>query len=70
VRDEELPRLTDRRFRVESARNRSTAGAGLGLAVAKLIVDAHEGSMEAKHSDLGGLRWHVVLPRAADPGQV
>ena len=45
VRDEELPWLTDRRFRVERAT--AALGAGFGLAVAKLIVDAHEGSMEA-----------------------
>lgn len=69
VRDDELPRLTDRLFRVERLRNRNTAGAGLGLAIAKLIVDAHEGSMEARHSDLGGLKWHIVLPRVADPVQ-
>jgi two-component system sensor histidine kinase BaeS len=64
-----LPRLTDRPFRVENSRSRNTGGSGLGLAIAKAIVDAHDGSIEAKHSEAGGLWWRIVLPRS-DTGRL
>lgn len=63
VPDDALPKLFDHLYRVESSRNRQTGGAGLGLAIAQRIVEAHGGSMEADHSPLGGLRITVRLPR-------
>jgi two-component system sensor histidine kinase BaeS len=62
VRDDELPRLTERLFRVESSRSSAGGGSGLGLAIAKAIVDAHGGRMTASHSPLGGLRWSLAFP--------
>jgi two-component system sensor histidine kinase BaeS len=59
-----LPHLFDRLFRVESSRNRAVGGAGLGLSIAKAIVEAHRGRIDAQASALGGLRIVVELPRA------
>jgi two-component system sensor histidine kinase BaeS len=63
VPDDALPKLFDHLYRVESSRNRQTGGAGLGLAIARRIVEAHGGTMTADHSPLGGLRITVRLPR-------
>jgi two-component system sensor histidine kinase BaeS len=62
VAPEELERLFERLYRVEASRNRSTGGAGLGLSICKNIVDAHDGSIVAHPSELGGLLIRIELP--------
>jgi two-component system sensor histidine kinase BaeS len=64
VSDEDLPRLTERLYRVDASRARASGGSGLGLAIVKAIVDAHNGRMQAARSPLGGLRWSIWLPRS------
>jgi len=46
VPESEIPYLFERFYRVDSARGRTTGGVGLGLAIAKRIVDLHEGKVE------------------------
>jgi len=62
VKQEELAQLFDRLFRVESSRNRALGGAGLGLAICKNIVEAHEGSIAALPSPKGGVLIRIELP--------
>ncbi|MCP4414739.1 MAG: HAMP domain-containing protein [Gammaproteobacteria bacterium] len=62
VATSDLPKLFDRLYRADPSRNRSLGGAGLGLAIANNIVDAHQGEMDAMHSDLGGLMIAIKLP--------
>lgn len=63
ISDDELKRLGERFYRVDSSRNRATGGSGLGLALSKQITAAHGGDIIFAHSPLGGLRATLSLPR-------
>ena len=62
VAPDQLARLTEPLFRADASRSRAHGGAGLGLAIAKMIVLAHGGTLSASTSDLGGVRMEVLLP--------
>lgn len=57
--------LFEHLYRTEASRNRATGGSGLGLAICKRIVEAHDGSISAAESVLGGLRIDIRLPLEA-----
>jgi two-component system phosphate regulon sensor histidine kinase PhoR len=64
---QDLPRLTERFFRVDKARSRELGGTGLGLAIVKHIVQAHGGSL-AISSALGqGTTVRVFFPAVTAP---
>jgi signal transduction histidine kinase len=70
VRDEgpgippdELERVFEPFYRVESSRNRDTGGTGLGLSIARDVAQAHGGSLVAQNLPAGGLEALLVLPR-------
>ena len=65
---EDLPRVFERSFRAERSRTRAekedAPGAGLGLAIARGLIEAHGGAMSVE-SDLGrGSRFRFTLRRA------
>jgi len=62
VPEQDLARLTERLYRVEGSRNRSSGGSGLGLSIVSALVYAHGGHLDASASPLGGLRWTLRFP--------
>ncbi|NDO83696.1 two-component sensor histidine kinase [Citrobacter sp. NCU1] len=61
---EHLPRLFDRFYRVDPSRQRKGEGSGIGLAIVKSIVLAHQGNV-AVTSDLHATRFILTLPKHA-----
>lgn len=58
---EHLPKIFHRFYRVDPSRQRQTEGAGLGLAIAKSIIEAHDGHIHA-YSDHNVTSFTISLP--------
>ena len=65
IPEAELHRLFDRFYRADPSRSRSTGGAGLGLTIAKQLVEAHGGTIHAESAPGAGSRFFFRLPVAA-----
>lgn len=61
---EDLPHVFERFWRADPARQRATGGSGLGLSIARHIVEAHGGRMWAEGTAGGGLTVAFSLPLA------
>ncbi|QFT84001.1 Signal transduction histidine-protein kinase BaeS [Halomonas sp. THAF12] len=66
VPEAEMPRLTERLYRVEGSRNRASGGSGLGLSIAMALARAHGAEMTPSASSLDGLCWTLTFPAIAD----
>ncbi|MFT8314042.1 MAG: ATP-binding protein [Clostridium sp.] len=63
ISSEDIPYIFERFYRVDKSRNRLTGGAGIGLTIAKAIVNFHKGNIAVK-SNLGkGTEFTVLLPK-------
>ena len=57
-----LERVFEPLVRLEHSRNRETGGHGLGLHIAKNLIEAHDGRIELENAPDGGLKATVILP--------
>ena len=64
IPENDLPRLTERFYRVDKARSRDLGGTGLGLAIVKHIVQAHRGELKITSELNKGTTIRVRLPIA------
>ena len=60
---QELERVFEPFYRLESSRNRDSGGTGLGLSIARDIAQAHGGSLTLSNLPGGGLEAALLLPR-------
>jgi signal transduction histidine kinase len=65
ISHEDLERIFDRFYRGSTVERSEMPGSGLGLSVARMIVDAHGGTITADNRPGGGARFVVTLPIAA-----
>ncbi len=56
---EQLPRITERFFRVDAAKSKKVGGTGLGMAIVKHIVNQHRGELEIKSEPQNGTEIKV-----------
>jgi signal transduction histidine kinase len=70
IAPEEVPLIFDRFYQVGPRRARKKDGSGLGLSIAKTIVDAHGGSIDVASGGDRGTTMTIRLPLAADPSAV
>jgi two-component system phosphate regulon sensor histidine kinase PhoR len=62
---EHLPRLTERFYRVDTARSRQMGGTGLGLAIVKHVLNRHRGRLAVESTVGEGTIFAVLLPLTA-----
>jgi heavy metal sensor kinase len=58
-----LPRVFERFYRADPARDKAVEGVGLGLSLVKWIVEAHGGTIEAASHPGNGSRFTILLPQ-------
>ena len=58
----EVVHIFERFYRSDEARNSETGGSGLGLSIAKWIVDAHDGQIDVLTRPYFGPRFRVTFP--------
>lgn len=66
IAPEHLPRIFDRFYRADKARARQHGGAGLGLAIAKMLIDAHHGHLQLTSQLGSGTQATISLPVEAN----
>ncbi len=62
IHEDQRERIFDRFTRIEESRDRSSGGAGLGLAIAREVARAHHGDITVGRSPLGGARFSLAIP--------
>ncbi|NKB49237.1 MAG: phosphate regulon sensor histidine kinase PhoR [Alphaproteobacteria bacterium] len=67
IASEHLARLTERFYRIDTARSRELGGTGLGLAIVKHIVNRHRGDLAITSTEGEGSTFAVTLQYAAPP---
>ncbi|MDR2357149.1 MAG: hypothetical protein LBD92_03550 [Oscillospiraceae bacterium] len=63
IAESELPYIFERFYRTDKSRSRKTGGAGVGLTIARSIVEAHGGTVRAENRAGGGSHFTVTLPK-------
>lgn len=66
VPEDQLAKIFNPFYRVDTARQKETGGYGLGLAIAKRAIELHGGEIQVKNRQGGGLMLRIILPMTPD----
>lgn len=61
IPDEFKQKVFSRFYRIDESRNRGTSGSGLGLSIAKRIIELHEGEVKIEDTPGGGAIFHILF---------
>jgi signal transduction histidine kinase len=62
IPSKDLPNIFERFYRVDKSRNRATGGSGLGLTIAKRLVEAHGGTISVQSEPGKGSSFSFTIP--------
>ena len=62
IASQDLPHIFDRLYRADHARNRNTGGSGLGLALVKWVIEAHQGQVQVSSEPDLGASFQIDIP--------
>lgn len=63
IADEHIDKIFERFYRIDKARSRSEGGIGLGLSIARCIIQEHNGSIHVASTPGQGTTFRVLLPK-------
>ncbi|MCL6458327.1 MAG: HAMP domain-containing histidine kinase [Gorillibacterium sp.] len=66
IKEEDLPHIFERFYKVDKSRNPTNSGSGLGLSLVKKIIELHKGTVKVQSGDNRGTQFIVILPDEAD----
>ena len=69
ISEEDLPKIFERFYRADAARNSETGGHGLGLSIVRIIVVAHSGKLRVRSRVGTGTTFEVLLPAEPSPDE-
>ncbi|WP_318505879.1 HAMP domain-containing sensor histidine kinase [Bacillus sp. T3] len=70
IEEESLPFIFDQFYRADQSRSKLTGGSGLGLSIARMIVEEHDGTIRAESSLNIGTTITITLPTKSKKQQV
>ncbi len=66
INEKDLPFIFNRFYRGDESRSRETGGSGIGLAIAKAVVSAHDGKIEIESKQGEGTKISIIFNKAGE----
>ncbi|WP_040204632.1 sensor histidine kinase [Neobacillus jeddahensis] len=67
IPEDSLPFIFNQFYRAEQSRNKLTGGSGLGLSIARMIVEEHQGTIQVENKLSAGTKITITLPHTICP---